>query len=398
MAGRFVLILSIAKLLSAEELGLFGLLSTTIGFFVLLFGFDFYGYANREMLAAGHENLFNILINQLYAYIPLYMVFMPFAIGVFWKEVLPWSYAGWFLTLVFIEHLSTEFNRALNMMQHPLAATVVLFLRSASWVLFVLPLMYFEAQWRHLDILLGGWLFGGVLSILFGIWFLSKHMMVKKNFKLDTTWILRGYKVGMIFFLGTLSLQAITLLDKFWLKYLSGEAMVGVYTFYWTLVLGMTAFIHAGMIVFLSPKIVKAFQEKQFDDFNALLSQFLKELAVASVFMVVVLFSIMPIVVEWVGKEIYTEHYHILYLLGVTGVFIVLTNHPHTFLYAARKDKYMLLANISALLIFISGMFVMKQMEGYTAIEQVTLVMMGTYGWMLGIKSLGYLYYRKEYL
>jgi len=205
MAGRFVLILSIAKLLSAEELGLFGLLSTTIGFFVLLFGFDFYGYANREMLAAGHENLFNILINQLYAYIPLYMVFVPFSIGVFWKEVLPWSYAGWFLTLVFIEHLSIEFNRVLNMMQHPLAATVVLFLRSASWVLFVLPLMYLEAQWRHLDILLGGWLFGGVLSILFGIWFLSKHIMMKKNFKLDTTWILHGYKVGMIFFLGTLS-------------------------------------------------------------------------------------------------------------------------------------------------------------------------------------------------
>ena len=215
MIGRFILILAIAKLLSAEELGLFGLLSTTIGFLVLLFGFDFYSYANREMLVVVHEDLFNVLINQMYAYVPLYLILMPLSIGIFWKGILPWHYMGWLLVLVLVEHISIEFNRILNMMQHPLAATVVLFLRSASWVLFVLPVMYFEAQWRHLDTLLGGWLTGGILSILFGIWFLSKHIMVKKNFKLNTAWILHGYKVGMIFFWVHLAYKQLRCLTSF---------------------------------------------------------------------------------------------------------------------------------------------------------------------------------------
>ena len=397
MGGRFLLILSIAKLLAAEEVGMFGLLGTGIGFSVLLLGLDFYGYANRELLATPQDQYARILSYQIVAYFPLYLLFIPLILLFFIQGILPWQYAGWFLGLVMVEHISTELNRLLNMMQYPLSATVVLFLRSSLWIMVVIPLMMFDTSFRSLETLLTGWFIGGIVSILYGLFSVKKVIPHWQWHTPDMAWIRQGYRTGMLFFAGTISLQAISLLDKFWLEYLSSVKEVGVYVFYLTLVQGAIGFIHAGLIVFISPKIVKSFQEGRYTEFNQLLNRFGKELFVAAVLMGSLILFAMPFVVGWVGREVYLEHYDILYIMIISGMVMVVSNHPHTFLYAARKDRYMLFSNISALAVFLLLLWRMKTLSSLLPLYQVSLSFLGTHLWILSVKTAGYLYYRKQF-
>jgi O-antigen/teichoic acid export membrane protein len=396
MGGRFVLIFSIAKLFTPTQLGVFGLLSSGIGFFILFVGFNYYSYSNRNLVAHQTKDYPKLILNQLYAYIPLYFIVLPFSFLFFYQDILPIEYFGWFIILVIVEHISTEQHRLLNITQHQLKATMVLFLKSASWVFIVIPLTYIFPDLREIDILLMGWFIGNVLAIYFGSKTIYSFSDNWKFIKPDYEWILKGYRVGFLFFMGTLAIQAVSFLDKYFLKYMSDSQMVGVYTFYLTLIMGITAFIHAGLIVFLSPKIVKAFQDNEIENFFKLLDKFFKELAVASVVMAICLYLFLPLIVSWIGKEIYENHNDIFYILIFMGIFSVLSNHPHTFLYASQKDRYMLFSNISGLVSFLISFFVLYSLKLFEPLYIVALSMVITFGWLLLIKYIGYFYYKKE--
>jgi O-antigen/teichoic acid export membrane protein len=261
----------------------------------------------------------------------------------------------------------------------------------------VVPLMMLDESFRSLEILLLGWFVGGAVSIVYGIFSVRKVILRWQWHTPDMSWIRQGYRTGILFFTGTIALQAVSMLDKFWLEHLSSVKEVGVYVFYLTLVQGAIGFIHAGLIVFISPKIVKSFQEKRYSEFNQLLNRFGKELVVAAILMECLILFAMPFVVEWVGREVYLEYYPVLYIVLVSGILMVISNHPHTFLYAARKDRYMLFSNISALVVFLLLLWSMKSQSTFLPLYQVAVSFLGTYVWILMVKTAGYLYYRKRY-
>jgi len=397
MLSRFILVMILAKLLPASELGTYGLLVAAISFAVLFVGFDYYTYSNRELLSVDNDRWSEIILNQLYAYIPLYLVAIPFSFILNGYGFLPKQYFTWFLTLFVIEHISIEQNRLLNTMQKQLSASFVLFLRSGIWIIFMLPLLIYVDGYKNLETVLYAWVIGGICSILYGIWVIKKSI---KNWTLITpsySWIIKGYKVGVLFILGTLSFRLISTGDKFLLEQMSNINIVGVYVFYSSLTVGATAFIHAGVIVFSTPKIITAYHKKDKLLFKRLMNQFFKELSFSIILMILGLYFFMPYVVTWIGKSEYFEHYEAFYIILITASLTLIGSHPGTYLYAARRDKYIVWSNVSVLIVFLvlSWIFYTHTME-FTALYRVSILVMLTFLWSIFVKYIGYFYYSNK--
>lgn len=396
MLSRFLLIIVMAKLLPLSELGTYGLLVAGISFAVLFVGFDYYTYSNRELLSVPKDEWSTIILNQIYAYLPLYLMFIPIALGLYVYDVLPHGYFVWFLILLVIEHISIEQNRLLNTMQKQLSATVVLFFRSGLWVLLMLPLMIYVDEFKNLETVLYAWFLGGVLSIGFGTITIKQSIKNWKSIKPSYAWIIKGYKIGLLFILGTISFRAISTGDRFLLEQWSNVSMVGVYVFYASLTLGASAFIHAGVIVFATPNIISSYQKGDSILFQQLMSKFFKELSLSVFIMTITLYILMPYVISWVGKASYFQEYDVFYIILGTTVLTVMGSHPGTYLYASRRDKYILLSNLSTLLVFtvVSTFFYFTSLE-LSALYKVSLSVLITFSWLLLSKYMGYFYYSR---
>lgn len=397
MISRFILFVVLAKILSPDQLGIFGLINAGVAFFVLLVGVDFYTYSNRELLSISKSEYSRNIINQIYAYPIIYALIIPIITLIFYNNYLPWSYLSWFLILIIMEHISTEQNRILNTLQKQLSASLVMFLRSASWIIIALPFIYFNESYQNVEVLLFSWIIGLSTSILVGGIIIAKYISGWKLYAPDLKWIQNGYKTGLLFLLGTLSFQAITTFDKYWLEILSNSKIVGVYVFYFTVIIGANAFIHAGLIVFSSPKIIKAYQSGDIIKFQKLSNIFFKKLLLATILVVVTLIILTPFVIEWINKPLYQNYYNLFYIIAFIGAIMVITNHPHTYLYAIKKDKYILFSNISSFIIFALTLWGANHyIPTYEAIYVVsTSLCIAIFGLMI-LKYMGYLYFYKK--
>ena len=117
MVSRLILLFSIAKLLSPEELGLFGLMIATVLFSVIIIGADYYTYSQRELLSRPIEEWSTVVHNQIKAQVTLYLVLLPAQVFIFVFGFLDWKYMQWFFILLILEHLAQEINRLLISMQ-----------------------------------------------------------------------------------------------------------------------------------------------------------------------------------------------------------------------------------------------------------------------------------------
>ena len=64
LASKFLLIFFLAKFLEPKQLGLYGLLTVTIGYALYLLGFDFYTFTTREIIKLKRHEWGGLLKDQ----------------------------------------------------------------------------------------------------------------------------------------------------------------------------------------------------------------------------------------------------------------------------------------------------------------------------------------------
>ena len=214
LASRFLLIFFLARFLEPAQLGLYGLLTATVGYSLYLLGFDFYTFTTREVLKRERHEWGGLLKDQGALSLVLYAVFMPLLSLIFIQGLLPWSLAGWFFALLILEHLNQEFGRLLVAISEQLLASVVLFIRQGTWAIGVTALMASEPATRSLDYVLGAWTVAGLLAVWVGAYRLSQLGIAGWHKKIDWKWIATGLKVSIPFLVATLAIRGVFTLDR----------------------------------------------------------------------------------------------------------------------------------------------------------------------------------------
>jgi len=387
MGSRFLLIFALAKIFEPTQLGLFGLMMATVSLSILIIGADYYTYSQRELLARPHEKWSFVIQHQIKAQLILYGVLLPAQVLIFVFGFMDWQYIWWFFALLLVEHIAQEMNRLLVAMHKQLIASLVLFIRMGSWVVIVVPLMYISPQHRNLDTLYTAWLTGSLVATLLGF-IVIKHVVPNWSWgNTDYRWLIKGYKVGAIFLIATICFKGLLTFDRYAVEAISSTEVLGVYVFYIGIVMGVYSFLDPAVFSFLYPKMLQSYQLNDRQTYLKLFKELVISTIVISALLALGVWLIMPHIIDWVDKPLYAEYLDDLPILIMAGFIYAVGFIPHYALYAMRGDKWIVVAHISALIVFVIVLLSDKLDNG---IHNVAVALLLAFCWIGLVKMIGY--------
>jgi O-antigen/teichoic acid export membrane protein len=353
LAAKFFLLVYLAKVLSPEEVGIYGLFSATISYSLYLLGLDFYTYAQREMLALPRSRWGSVIRDQFMFYGAVYLLMFPVLAGLFAGGVLPYRLAGWFYLILTLEHLSQELYRLLVVCGRVMLANFILFLRGAAWIYLLAALSRGGAGVLGLSAVWGGWAAGVAASVVVGVVALRGEVGSFAGRKgIDWRWARRGLKVAALFLMGTLALRGVFTFDRYLLDLHAGKAAVGVYSFFMALANALMAFTEAGAVSRLYPAMVAACRTGRADEYRRLVRTLLVNILVLNLSFLVLLFLGLEPLLRFVGKAVYVEQTATLWILVSATAVYCLGLVPHYALYARGGDRGIAIASVVSFLVF----------------------------------------------
>lgn len=353
LISKFLLIFFFARYLEASEFGLYGLVVVTISYAIYPLGLDFYTVSTREIIQQKSEVWGGILRNQGVLISVLYVAFLPLLLLVFYTGLLPWAVAGWFFILVVGEHLNQEFTRLLIATSYPVSASFALFLRQGLWAIVVTMVMFFEPEYRRLDVVLLAWTIGQFFAFLVAIYVMSRHKIGGWCEQIDWLWIWRGVKVAFPFLLATLALRALFTIDRYWLDSLLGLEVLAVYVLFMGIGNAIMSFLDAGVFAFSYPTLISTFHERDAERFRQALKKLFTQTMTASLCLIFVSFLLLDPLLNWLDKPLYQDK-EVMFFWIQLGMFLYsLSMVPHYALYAQGQDRPLIFSHIAGLIVFI---------------------------------------------
>lgn len=360
LASKFLLIFFLARFLDPATLGVYGLLSATIGYALYLLGFDFYTYTTRELLKCDRSQWGGFLKAQGAFTIVLYVFFLPLLGLVFLKGLLPLYVAGWFFALVVLEHLTQEFGRLLVAVSDQLFASLVLFLRSGIWAVVVTLIMLVDTQMRSLDVVLGAWTLGSASALVLGGYRLKRLRLSGWQQAVDWRWIARGIKIALSLLIATLAIRGLFTLDRYWVQHLWGLDVLGAYVLFMGICSALVSFLDAGVFAFIYPGLISAYQKGDASEFRqGVRKLFIQTLSLSASFAMIAWLTIGPLL-SWLDKPVYAAQLPLfLWVLGATILYAI-GMIPHFALYAQGHDRPIIQSHIASLLVFVMSTWLLS--------------------------------------
>ncbi|WP_313650349.1 lipopolysaccharide biosynthesis protein [Pseudomonas soli] len=354
LVSKFGLLLFLAKYLAPEDVGLYGLMLATIAYCTYPLGFEFYVYSTREIIKLEKNERGRALRNQLALHARLYILAVPLFLLIFHFEFLSWQMAPWFFVLVFLEHACQEMMRMLVALEKQLVASIVLFIRQGLWALVLIALMSFDETYRHLSYVLIGWVTGAAVAATTSAIVLGRMLAFRKFMgeAVDWRWVKVGLKIAIPMFVGTVFLNFVTIVDKYWFESLQGREMLGGYIFFMSISAAMMSFLEAGVFSFMYPSIVAAYHNGDISRFKACLRKLLFQTVGLSVVFIVGIVIFIDWFLELLQREVYSSMKGVLYIFLLAMFFQALSYIPHYALYAQNKDRAIIAAHIFSVPVF----------------------------------------------
>ncbi|MDB4427356.1 hypothetical protein N9161_03925 [Porticoccaceae bacterium] len=393
MGSRLLLIFAVAKLLRPDELGSFGLMVAAVAFCVLLLGADYYTYSQRELLSRPYTEWSIVIQNQIRAHLILYVALLPLHILIFVFGFLDWIYVPLFFTLLLFEHIAQEVNRLLIAMHMQLLASVVLFVRSGSWVFVTVPMMYFLENTRNLGTLYTAWIVGCAVAILLGISGIKRALPLWRKEPFDRDLLVKGFKVCALFLVATLCFRGLFTFDRYVLEIFSSKDIVGVYVFYMTLIMGVYNLLEPAIFSFLYPRLLQSYRRNKLEKYNSTFRELAISTMAGCVLLVPVVWVLLPIVVGFLDDPIYAEHADSTVFFIFIGFAYAAGMVPHYALYSMRGDKWIVSAHTSSIVIFLIALEFLDFERG---IYLVSVALSLTLLWAGLIKTIGMIIMRNQ--
>ena len=352
LSSRFLLSLLMARMLSPDELGQYGLITAVLAFALLALGLEFYSYTLREMVPASPARQARIIADQVALGAATFLVVGLLSLLAVVAGLFPARLAPWFLLILATEHISLEATRILIITSRPVRAYIGVFLRGGIWVYAIAVLMFIIPSTRSLETVLVWWAAGGALSILFAAFSLRGlpwHELRGK--RPDWGWIYAGLMAARPFMLTAGGALTISYVDRFMIDGFVGRGTLGIYTFYSTIAIGMLSLGSSVSQQFL-PKIIAAFASGM-EAFRKVVRTFFWSLFAVTGTMVVLAALLISPMLAALHLTQYAQSAGVFFLM-LPGILIrILADVPSYALYAARADGKLLLCNLGSAIVSI---------------------------------------------
>lgn len=352
LLGKFVLLFYMAKFLSLEEVGVYGLLVVLVSYSLYAVGFDFYTYSTREIIQMQKDEWGGVLKKQGQLILCTYIIVLPLIAYISSYFVAP-KWIIFLSVLIVLEHLNQEMMRLLIVDHKPVLANNLLFIRSGLWCYIVILFMILGWFDTSLETILWFWIIFDVSALLIGCLYFSQNSFFKSKKIITNDWLISGLKICIPLLLSTLIIRAITTIDRMILEKFDGLEVVAVYALFMGLTNSLISFLETGVFSFIYPKMI--LQKNNPSEFRALLKKMVFHTVLLMIVITLGLLVLLPFLLKWVGKEVYFTHYNIFYLVLVANIIYCLSMIPHYILYTKNKDKKIIFSHIFGMIVFLGS-------------------------------------------
>jgi len=365
---RFLFIFFLAKLLTPSEVGLYGLVTATVAYSLYFVGLDFYTYTTRELASLPRSAWGGLLKSQILLSVTLYAVVLPGLLLVFVTGLLPWELAKWFFLLIVLEHICQELTRLFVAVSEQLAASIVIFLRQGTWAIVVVVAMLYEEGLRNLDAVFATWVMACVGAICFSVRKLWAMEIKGWQARVDRKWIWRGIKIAAPLLVATLAIRGMFTVDRYGVQLLVGLEFVGAYVLFMGVANTLMAFLDAGIFSFAYPAMIVAYQNNDPEHYRKKMREMLFLTLMFSAGFTVISVSVLPYLLDWLGKDVYLQNYALFYWLLLATILNALGMVPHYAVYSQKRDRSIIQSHLIALPVFIAVTSVVSVWEPLFAV------------------------------
>lgn len=258
---RFVLSFYVVGFLGLHAAGLYGLALGAIGIVPALIGWGLNYHLSRELAGRTPTEAAPLVRDRIaislgslasvsLLTIPLIALATPAA---------DWSLYVLVLVLIWLETISLDIFVALLAVEKSLFANLLVFIRSALWVVPVVGLGLVEPRLRTLELLLEAWIGFHLLALaIFAAKLPKWRVMEALSAPIDVAWAGQWLRTRWFIYLSDLGYVGLIYLDRYLVLLLLGLTATAVYTFYWALANALQTIVLAGMVQAGRPRLILA--------------------------------------------------------------------------------------------------------------------------------------------
>lgn len=362
--AKFALVLVLARVLTPEDVGVYGLAAAGVTLATYFVGMDYYVVTTRWILTADRVKWPGLVRDHVTLQAGVYVVAVALLGLVFAAGLLPSSIAPWLLPILFFEHLSLEFSRLEIAQRRPLQAHVLLFVRSGSWAILWSGLALVVPASRNLNSVWASWLAAGIASTGMGVAWNRDIVRTAMDSRFDKDRVIRGLTVAGKYLGATLGYYAMLTVDRYFLEALASTQDVGVYTFYIGMAGGVIMIVQSGVVVALFPDLVAAAGAKDWKQHREVMRRMTRMvvLAVAGATTVAGVAIIPALFI--IDRPAYEMGLSAYWLLLAGTSLAALSAIPHNVLYSLGHDSEVMIATIAALIVAVVGDVLLIPMLG----------------------------------
>jgi len=352
LSSRFLLSVLLARMLSPDEMGEYGLVTAVLAFALLALGLEFYSHTLRELVPASPTRRAQIIADQIALGAVTFLIVGLLSGFAVLTGLFPSRLAPWFLLILATEHISLEATRILIITSRPIRAYIGVFLRGGVWVYAIAILMFTLPSSRSLETVLVWWALGGAGSILFAaISLLDLPWRELRNKQPDWGWIYAGLRAARPFMLTAAGALTISYVDRFMIDGFVGRGALGIYTFYSTISIGILS-LGASVSQQFLPKIIAAYAAGA-AGFRKVVRTFSWSLFAVAAGMIVLAAALISPMLAMLELTQYAQNVGVFFLM-LPGILLrILADVPSYVLYAARADGKLLVCNLGSAILSI---------------------------------------------
>lgn len=352
LAIRFVFIIVLAKFLSVTDVGNYGYLTALVGYFIYIAGFEYYTFANRELIKAqGLNKNNNIVFNQLVVYFFGYIILAPIFISILFYAKFDVKTISIVVGIAILEHLCQEWNRILISIEKVTAATIVLFFRGGAWGMSTALLMLYFPEMRSLDVIFFSWALSLVIAVLICFYSTPRCLL---SCKLDRKLIFRGLVACFILFVASIATRGIVTFDRVVIESISTKDVLAAYSVYSSIGNAIVAAVDAAIVSFMFPRVVSAAQSGNIGTLKKQLTIFSKGcIGVALAVSLIIILS-MDTMLSWYSKDAYSIYKSFLYYFIFFNAINILSLPYHVALYSMNRDGCILKSTLCGFFVYLS--------------------------------------------
>jgi O-antigen/teichoic acid export membrane protein len=261
LGSRFILTIYLARSLSIEDLGVFGLVMGLVGVIPPVTGWGVNYYLGREVVGRTLDQAALIVRDRLVITLASLLAIAPLVPLLYLiHPALPPGRLALVTAIVLAETLSADLQTPLISLGMSLFATVLLFVRSSVWVFVYVILSSIAPVYRTLDIALSLWLLFNLIQ------FALLHVVILRRINVSLLLgaplrirpLLASVRSGLPIYLNDVGNAGLVYLDRYFVAVVLGLHGLGIFTLYWSLASGVYALISSGIIQPATPLLVWA--------------------------------------------------------------------------------------------------------------------------------------------